>query len=248
MPEDDKELLARIERLAGNYRLRSPTLYLLLTKIGQINRHKNQQAGINTGPSRIPPRPHGAFHPKQREVVSTAINNANTAHGYRQASAPYPTRGFRGGRHPAVHRHRTLHLNASGAATGSGNSGDGSASGSDTSGWVSKTDRHRQLINANVYERERKTRSRALQQTRNRNLKQQRHQEKNRFNEFIKSQTGAAPATVTNSSVTPGRNEITIEGVRFAVLDGGKKLVKIIGKPGKPATCGDYLAPLTHTR
>jgi hypothetical protein len=52
-----------------------------------------------------------------------------------------------------------------------------------------------------------------------------RQREKTKFNEYLKSQTGASSAT-TNPTA---RNEIIVEGVHFRVMDGGKKLVKIAG-------------------
>jgi hypothetical protein len=149
---------------------------------------------------------------------------------YRQASAPYPSRGF-SGRPAAAHRNRTLHLNASASASGSASSSAAPSPAPTTPGWVSKNDRHRQLINANIYEKESQNRAKAIEETRQRKIKEQRHREKKRFGEYLRRQAAADgfPGTSmsANSTVT---NEISVNGIRFRVLDGGKKLVKAPGK------------------
>lgn len=170
---------------------------------GQINRHKNQQSA---------PRPVANHHPGH--------NRHNT---YRHVNAPYPPRANRTSR-PPVHHHRTLHLNATGGPVNSGSSSNGSET---PPGWVARNDRHRQLINANVYEKESQTRTKAIEETRQRKLSGHRHREKTQFNDFLKRQAGSSNAP-TN---TAGRNEIAIEGILFRVVDGGKKLVKVPDAP-----------------
>ncbi|KAJ4220088.1 hypothetical protein NW759_007714 [Fusarium solani] len=186
MSEEEKELLARIGQLAG-----------------QINRHKNQQAGVRSQPS---------HHP--------AHHRSNT---YRNASSPYPARSHRVARPPAAHHHRTLQLNAANSP-----SSRSASSGAETPpGWVSKTDRHRQLINANVYEKETQNRAKAIEQTRQRKISGHRQREKAQFDEFMKHKASASNAQ-TNST---GRNELSVEGIQFRVVDGGKKLVKVSDAP-----------------
>ncbi|KPM34872.1 hypothetical protein AK830_g11709 [Neonectria ditissima] len=172
---------------------------------GQINRHKNQQTA---------PRPVESHHPGH--------NRHNT---YRHANAPYPSRGSRGalrGGRPPAHHHRTLNLNAAGGPNNSGSSRNGSET---PPGWVTRNDRHRQLINANVYEKESQNRTKAIEETRQRRLNGHRQREKTQFNEFLKHQ-----AVASNAPTNPaGRNEIVIEGIQFCVVEGGKKLVKLSG-------------------
>ncbi|CVK95260.1 related to YTH1 Protein of the 3` processing complex [Fusarium proliferatum ET1] len=182
MSEEERELLARISQVAG-----------------QINRHKNQQAGSRGSPS---------LHPAHHRQNS-----------YRHASSPYPARHNRIGRHPTAHHHRTLHLNGDNSAASRS-----ASSGAETPpGWVSRTDRHRQLINANVYEKETQNRAKAIEETRQRKINGRRQREKAQFNEFLKHQ-----ATTSSAQTNPAdRNVLTIDGVQFRVMDGGKKLVKI---------------------
>ncbi|KAF9776978.1 hypothetical protein IL306_004763 [Fusarium sp. DS 682] len=186
MSEEERELLARISQVAG-----------------QINRHKNQQAGPRGSPS------HHPAHHRQNS--------------YRHASSPYPARHNRIGRPPAAHHHRTLHLNGDNSTASRS-----ASSGAETPpGWVSRTDRHRQLINANIYEKETQNRAKAIEQTRQRKISGHRQLEKAQFNEFLKHQ-----ATASSAHTNPAdRNVLTIEGVQFRVMDGGKKLVKIPDAP-----------------
>ncbi|KAK6717421.1 hypothetical protein SNK05_000616 [Fusarium graminearum] len=175
---------------------------------GQINRHKNGQ----TGP-RAPPNLHPAHH---------------RHNSYRHASSPYPARHNRIGRPPAAHQHKTLHLNAD-----SSNASRSASSGAETPpGWVSRNDRHRQLINANVYERDTHNRAKAIEQTHQNKINGYRQREKTQFNEFLKHQAGASSAQ-TNPA---GQNELTVQGVQFRVMDGGKKLVKIPDAPNSSSS------------
>ncbi|EWG37304.1 hypothetical protein FVEG_00969 [Fusarium verticillioides 7600] len=184
MSEEERELLARISQVAG-----------------QINRHKNQQAGSRGTPS------HHPAHHRQNS--------------YRHASSPYPARHNRIGRHPTAHHHRTLHLNGDNSTASRS-----ASSGAETPpGWVSRTDRHRQLINANVYEKETQNRAKAIEETRQRKISGRRQREKAQFDEFLKHQAIASSAQTNPAD----RNVLTIEGVQFRVIDGGKKLVKIPG-------------------
>uniref|UniRef100_A0A8H7N9R8 C3H1-type domain-containing protein n=1 Tax=Bionectria ochroleuca TaxID=29856 RepID=A0A8H7N9R8_BIOOC len=186
MTDEEKELLARIGRLAG-----------------QINRHKNQQAGVQS-------------------VANSSYHNRHQYH--RSAGAPYPTRGNRVQR-PRPHQHRTLHLNA----VGNSSNNDTDSGGSDSARWVTKNDRHRQIINANVYEKESQNRAKAIEQTRQRKQDEHRRGEKARFHDFLTQQQNAHASSGGNSNATrAANNEIIIADIRFRVLDGGKKLAKII--------------------
>lgn len=228
MSEEEKELLARIGQLAG----KQLTLFhspRRLTNEGQINRHKNRQVG-----AQAPPNQHPAHHRRAPLHHSLSDKRAKLLldNVYRHSSAPYPPRGHRVTRPPTVHRHRTLQLNS---AQPSDASSSAASPASGTSGWVSKNDRHRQLINANVYEKEAKNRTKAIEETRQRKLNGRRQHEKTQLNNFLKQQAAVPDPTNIGSSV--GRNEIAIHGIRFNVMDGGKKLVKVAGKWPPRAWC-----------
>ncbi|OAQ72420.2 zinc finger domain-containing protein [Pochonia chlamydosporia 170] len=170
---------------------------------GQINRHRSQQAGVGAAPSRQP-------------------NSYRRGNAYHPASA-YNGSAYRVGRPHNSHRHRTLHLNQSRPASDSNTPSPGSTPGS--TGWVSRNDRHRQLINANVYEKETQNRAKAMEETRQKKFQGRKQREKTQLKDFLRHQASATDAT-TNSTPGTGRNEIIIEGIRFHVADGGKKLVK----------------------
>lgn len=143
-----------------------------------------------------------------------------TENNSRYRGSSYGGRGYRVGRPPAVHRHRTLNLNPQ---TGSAESSPSTPSGSsENTQWVSKTDRHKQLINANVYQQQAQSRAQAIEETRQRKLTQQKSSEKSRFNNFLQRHNNGA-------SSAQGPLEITIEEIRFLVRDGGKKLVRAAG-------------------
>ncbi|KID90141.1 CCCH zinc finger protein [Metarhizium guizhouense ARSEF 977] len=203
MSEEEKELLARIGQLAG-----------------QINRHKSQQAGVGATSSRQASDYRSPF------TINTASRyGADFRKGgntYRPRSA-YNGSAYRVGRAQNNHRHRTLHLNQSRPPSDSNTPSPGSTTGS--SGWVSRNDRHRQLINANVYEKDTQNRVRAIEETRQRKLQDRKMREKNQLKDFLRHQASATNA-VANSKPGVGKAEIMIEGIRFHVADGGKKLVK----------------------
>ena len=174
--------------------------------LGQINRHKNQQ----TNPAGAPAAPQYHHYARHR------------AHPYHRGAPRGRARGGRGG---YAHQHRTPQLNAS-TATAQGANENGS--GSNSSQWVSRNDRHRQLINADVYEKDSQNRARAIEATRAQKEKDWRQGEKQRFRAYLTQQEGASGSTA-NVSASGAKNELVIEGIRFYVMPGGKKLVKVPG-------------------
>lgn len=93
---------------------------------------------------------------------------------------------------------------------------------------MSRTDRHRQLINANVYEQKSQSRAKAIEETRQKKLKDRRTTEKTRISRFLQQQARAPSAS--DGAAAGAANEITIEGIRFVVKDGGKKLIRQTGE------------------
>ncbi|OAA35321.1 CCCH zinc finger protein [Beauveria brongniartii RCEF 3172] len=195
MSEEERELLDRISALAG-----------------QINRHKNQQAGFQPSQSSRSLRRTSTAPFLTGSWFSSTLIEQNPR--YRGTS--YRGRGYRIG-HPPVHRHRTLNLNAH--ASSSESSPSTPVNASDNPQWVSKTDRHKQLINANIYQQQAQSRAQAIEETRKRKLTRQHNSERARFNNFIQQSQG-------NSIQNHEQPEIMIDSIRFLVRDGGKKLVR----------------------
>jgi hypothetical protein len=114
----------------------------------------------------------------------------------------------------------------SGADENEKHSASGSSSGS---AWVTKQDRHLQLINTSIFEKDSQKRAKAIEQTRQQKLKQRDEREKARFVRHLQrgGSHNTAPIPTTG---TPGNQELEVNGIRFRVTQGGSKLVKVPGE------------------
>ncbi|KAL2119002.1 hypothetical protein VTJ04DRAFT_5961 [Mycothermus thermophilus] len=192
--KEDRELMERISRLAS-----------------QINRHKNEQAGlIPTPPSRPPSYPpsHAAHHNSWRR-------------------GGFSHRGVHG---RPLFRNRTLILNGGTPQTPPGDADSGTASDTSTSSsWVTKHDRHLQLINTSVYQKDAPARTAALEQSRRQKLAQRDKQERAKLISHLNrmANSGAFGAANPQTTTAPGKYEIAIQGIRFIVAKNGSKLVKV---------------------
>ncbi|KAI8957238.1 hypothetical protein F5Y11DRAFT_340369 [Daldinia sp. FL1419] len=171
---------------------------------GQINRHKAQRDGVNSDP--IPP---------------------SRASHYR--AAPYPRGGYRGGRGRPLptYRNKTLVLN--GQSRAAADTGDIANEASDPASpsWVTKTDRHLQLINTSVYEKESQQRANAIEQTHRQKQLQRNAREKAVFMSSM-LQSGANSKSIgLPSTPTSAPYEVIVDGIRFRVVQQGSKLVKL---------------------
>jgi hypothetical protein len=244
MDTDDQDvLLAKISQLAGKFATHSPVCQQELTSHapGQINRHKN---GQNTDQqSRSHPY---ARNNKYRgmEGLTQSTTYSTDQKGYQQPSTSwrpsrggYPSRGYpRGGQTPQVHRNRTLVLNgntpAAGAESSASNETDRPSASDSNSGaaWVTKQDRHLQLINTSIFEKDSQKRAKAIEQTRQQKLKQRDEREKARIIQHL--QRGNYNGPSTRATGTTANNELDVNGIRFRVVQGGSKLVKVPGEKG----------------
>jgi hypothetical protein len=95
-----------------------------------------------------------------------------------------------------------------------------------TPSWVTKTDRHLQLINRDIYERETQQRTQAIEQT----LKQKQvNKDRHEKLQFLKNLQQAGRDSLVTTSNLPrpvSRYEVEVDGVRFHVTKQGSKLVK----------------------
>ncbi|KAI0904713.1 hypothetical protein F4823DRAFT_181253 [Ustulina deusta] len=141
-------------------------------------------------------------------------------------SAPYPRQSYRGGRarFAPTYRNRTLVLNGGAQATPSNQ--ENHAPDPTTPSWVTKTDRHLQLINRDVYERETQQRTQAIEQTlRQKQLNKDRREKAQLFRNMQQA-GGDSMTAYSNSSKPVSRYEVEVDGVRFHVTQQGSKLVK----------------------
>jgi len=146
----------------------------------------------------------------------------------------YSSRGYTRGGRPQVHRHRSLVLNGTNnmsANPENTNSLNPETPTADTPAWVTKIDRHLQLINTKVFEKESSIRAKAMEETKKRKLKQRDDHEKAKLNKhFNRSVGNNAYATAPRSATFSGAHEIEVQGVRFHVMKNGSKLVKVPGE------------------
>ncbi|KAK3952075.1 hypothetical protein QBC32DRAFT_342469 [Pseudoneurospora amorphoporcata] len=203
---EEQELMEKIARVAG-----------------QINQHKNQQAGL------VPPQSSHALSHHRTSVESRNSNRAGIDgredSGYsgswrhQRGGYPYPSRAHHA---KPVHRHRTLVLNGASQQGKAGQPSSGATSDSSTSSWVAKNDRHRQIINSSIYQKEAQARTRAIEQT----LRQKQQQRDDLERTKLISHLHRAG---NRSAAVPNQYELTVQGIRFAVTKNGSKLVKIPG-------------------
>ena len=143
-----------------------------------------------------------------------ASADTTTTKSYR--AAPYPQNHAR----PSSSRHRTMVFNHTVSPAGPSSTQGPSSS----PGWVTKRDRHVQLINNNILEQETQARSKAMAETRKQRALMKDQQEIQKIQKFL--QSGGANSSRASMSAP---HEINIDGLRFRVLKGGSKLARIRG-------------------
>lgn len=164
--------------------------------------------------------------------------------GYYRGHQPYPVSGRGGYRvgKPPVHRHRTLVLNNSATSPSAAPTESGSASDSSSPSWVTRNDRHLQLINSNIYQEQTEARTKAIEQTRLHKMQRKENNERVQFMNHV-MRTGNPRVVSANSASVPAY-EVIVDGIKFAVAKNGSKLVKLPGASSiTQATC-----ILTHAR
>ncbi|EEH10269.1 CCCH zinc finger protein [Histoplasma capsulatum G186AR] len=205
---EDQDLLAKIGLLAG-----------------QINQHKNQ-ATPPTQPSR-----------------GGRYTSYHSTHPRRHAGwAPYRGRASHPSsrRHAAPHRNRTLVLsNLSTPAESASGTPSCNASTDEMNeakpvcqnGWVAKRDRHMQLINSAIYDKEAQARTKAIEESRK--LKAQRiaQREEAKVLRYVQGVGGYRPVATPVVGQRAASYRITIQDVPFQVVRGGSKLIRLPNEP-----------------
>ncbi|KAL2009548.1 hypothetical protein VTN00DRAFT_5355 [Thermoascus crustaceus] len=207
---EEQDLLAKIGQLAG-----------------QINRHKNQasqnQRPYHSGP---PTSPYSSRHAP-----------------YRHPSGWAPYRGRPSARRPvAPHRNRTLILNNARTSTPDGQStaspvasdNDGEAKPGSSSGWVAKRDRHMQLINSAVYDKEMQARTKAIEESRRQKAERRAKIEEAKVLRYAQGagrQYQSVPAHAPAAAQRPAAYQIMVNDITFQVARGGSKLIRLSNDP-----------------
>lgn len=200
----------------------------LLRVTGQINRAKNQQAGVVPAP--MPTYDSSStFSSMPSHLNEHTIDAIRHPPAYGRGGGFYRGRGRGGYRvgKPPTHRHRTLVLNGTLSANTLTN--DTASSSVSSPSFVTRNDRHLQLINTNVYQEQTEARTKAIEQTRQQKLLQKEKRERFRFMNHLR-QTGNFPAASTDSTSAPAY-QIDVDGINFAVVKNGSKLIKLPGAP-----------------
>ncbi|MCJ1345513.1 hypothetical protein MMC31_003720 [Peltigera leucophlebia] len=232
---EDQDLLARIGQLAGNFPgcVKSSTQ---LTVQGHINLHKTQAPVHPVGPVR------GYSVTTQYSAPpTTPIPRFGARKSVRHA--PY-TRTHPGVTKPKAHRNRTLVLhkttNTSLALHESGGTPvtaiansmipnekhNKQALANHGTSWVAKNDRHMQLINSSIFDKETQLRSRAMDETRRQKTLQQSQMEKQKIEKHLRALNYPRyqASSAHHSGATTPMYRILIKGLSFYVMDGGSKL------------------------
>jgi hypothetical protein len=165
--------------------------------------------------------------------------------GWRPNRSIHSSRSYSRGTRAKVHRHRTLVLNGNtppppnpATEEPGGENLENATSSTTAQGWVTKTDRHLQLINTSIFEKDSQNRAKAIEETRKQKLKQRNERERARFNKHLYrmgGNTDADPGVQPRSTDLTENYEISVQGIRFRVAKNGSKLVKVPGKSLPPA-------------
>lgn len=201
----------------------------LLTRKGRINLHRTQAPAGQTEQNHayLPPQPWNRF----------TAGSSNSSPSWRSPRvAPYTTGRGRAGRIVAnPHRNRTLVLNNKAGVKEPGSDAaqpgpedvkaenEGNEPTQSPAGWVTKRDRHMQLINSSIYDKETQVRNKAIEETRRQKTLRRDEREKQKIQRHLKT---LSPHQSQNVA-TPTAYELAINGLRFQVLDGGSKLARI---------------------
>jgi hypothetical protein len=141
-----------------------------------------------------------------------------------------------------VYRNRSLVLNGGSQQNQSGDADSGATSDASTSSWVTKNDRHMQLINTNVYKKDVQARTAAIEQTRRQKLALRDKQERAKLVNHLNRMANSGGFGAANQQAAADKYEIAVQGVRFIVAKNGSKLVKV---PGASRPCTRASRP-TH--
>lgn len=171
---------------------------------GRINRKKAGESDPNRrAPNASPYRPGNSWQ-QQR----------GTPYGVRRAAAPAYGQGRV--------RNRTLVVNSHGQLLNQA----GEMPNATATGWVSKVDRHKQLINNSVYEQKTNERSKAIEETLKQKEKEREDRQKAKINRLIQGVPSQGPWAGQAAS---SKRIITVSDIQFEITEGGSKIVKILG-------------------
>ncbi|KAI9769584.1 MAG: hypothetical protein M1839_003623 [Geoglossum umbratile] len=93
--------------------------------------------------------------------------------------------------------------------------------------WVAKRDRHIQLINSSVFDKETQARARAMEETRKQKTRHKEERQRLKFTKYLQNMSSkSSHPSVRSAGDGNSHHEVVIGGVRYQVLMGGSKLQK----------------------
>ncbi|KAI9794309.1 MAG: hypothetical protein M1833_000400 [Piccolia ochrophora] len=222
---EDQDLLMKISQVSGH-----------------INRHKNQQA--TTTSSRHSAATHTPLRPGRGTRRSRPGTTSTSSYRNRSLILNNTTSGV-----------QTPVTSADGdASSGLVEPGNGTDDLASNGGWIVKHDRHRQLINSSVYEKELNTRARDMEETRKLVARRRDDREKMKLSKYLHRHAlnaGGATASLGSTPAVVSRNHlIRIDDLSFHVVDGGSRLVKVSddATPTKPTPKRANVGGVTFVR
>ncbi|GAB7352659.1 hypothetical protein MBLNU459_g3024t2 [Dothideomycetes sp. NU459] len=126
-----------------------------------------------------------------------------------------------------AHRNRTLVVN-NGASTPDKTNQTPTAQTSTDAGWISKRDRHMQLINTSVYDQKTQQRRKEMEETAIQKQTRRDDREKSKVIRFIEGKP--AYGTSTGSAVLAASRELIIHNLKFRISTDGSKLIRLFGE------------------
>lgn len=158
---------------------------------------------------------------------------------------PYRGRHYAPRGRPAPHRHRTLVLNntaGSGQSPGSTPSSTPGAPSTEnnapptstSNGWVAKRDRHMQLINSAIYDKEAQARAKAMEESRKAKAQKKAQIEQAKVLNYAQGvgrqfppPTVAAAPSLPTAAPQSARYQLFFNDIPFGIARGGSKLIRM---------------------
>ena len=97
---------------------------------------------------------------------------------------------------------------------------------STVNGWVTKRDRHMQLINSSIYDKDAQARNKAMEETRKQKNSRRDQRERSKIERHLDTLRPSTDRAAQSATI----HEIFVNGIRFQVLDGGSKLARLHGE------------------
>lgn len=214
---EDAELRARIAALTGKEGRIIPRTTSNAATSGRINQQR--QTETSTSP------------PTGRGSGSYPTGRGAGWSGYRASGRYAPYHQPRAYPHNPSYRNRTLVVNNATAPAAQSNS-PATPISSASNQWVSKRDRHMQLINTSVYNQKTQQRQQEIEATAHEKQRVRNEKEKARV---IKAFQGPPTVSTTYGQPPPTGSlpirDVQINNLRFRVAADGSKLIRMFGEP-----------------